>query len=214
MKRLTSGAAVVMMSLLAGCTGTDEPSTSSTPSSPATASMTDEEAHRKVPIDGTDAVPITWESLESPESEQVLAARRSLAFLYWERSETDWTPIIPIARHLVTEKHFQEVYEPFAGVTDFEDPLRGPLWIKLMGVEKTSPDVVRVNFCTDRGYWLRVKDEAKVREDPANLESIVVKLVQTGDGEPRWLTDMQIDNAGDRADQYGAQCTAWAKHKP
>jgi hypothetical protein len=218
--KLRAAAVLAVMTTLvtAGCTGSGEPEqagtpASSAPSGPATSSMTVEEAYRKLPLDGPANAPITWEKSPEPEPAEELAARRGLAFWYWERSSTDWTPIVPIGRFLFTDRFYQESLAPFADVTDNKEPSSGPLWVRTMGVEKTGPDQVRVTFCTDRGHW-RDADEPDVPQDRANLESYVLKFEQTGDGERRWLTDSLIDNAVDREAQYGAECTKWAQHRP
>ena len=218
--KLRAAAVLAVMTTLvtAGCTGPDQPSntgaaTPTTASSAAPSSMTIEEAYQKLPIDGPKNAPITWEKFQEPESAEELAARRSLALWYWERSATDWTTIVPIGRFLFTDRFYQQSLAPFADVTDNEEPSSGPLWVKTMGIEKTGPDQARVTFCTDRGHW-RDADEPDVPQDRANLESYVLKLEQTGDGERRWLTDSLIDNAVDREAQYGAECTKWAQHQP
>jgi hypothetical protein len=216
--RAAAGLAVMVALMTAGCTGSDEPpdvgaSASSAPTGPAPSSMTVEEAYRQLPIDGPENAPITWDKAPEPEPGEVLAARRSLAFWYWERSSTDWTTIIPIGRFLFTDRFYQQSLAPFADVTNNEEPSSGPLWVTTMGVEKTGPDQARVTFCTDRGHW-RDAGEPGVPEDRANLESYVLKYEQTGDGERRWLTDSLIDNAVDREEQYGAECTKWAQHRP
>ncbi|BEL05816.1 hypothetical protein Q0Z83_040070 [Actinoplanes sichuanensis] len=213
--------AAVVLTLLgvvvtAGCTDSDEPSNvgvsaSSDPGSTAS-SMTLEEAYRKLPIDGPANAPINWEKPQEPESEEVLAARRSLALWYWERSSTDWTEIVPIGRFLFTDRFYQQSLAPFADVTNNAKPSSGPLWVKTMGVEKTGTDQARVTFCTDRGHW-RDAGVTEVPHNRANLESYVLNYEQTGDGERRWLTDRLIDNAVDRTDQYGAECTKWAQHQ-
>jgi hypothetical protein len=176
--------------------------------------MTFEEAYRRLPMDGTRDLPITWDLSQVPDTEEVLAARRSLVLLYWEWSSTDWTPIVPIGRFLHTEEYYRKVLEPFADVTDSENPSKGPLWVKTMGVEKIGPDEVRVTFCTDLGHWRGIEDKPQVRKDRANLESYVVNRTQTGDGQRRWLVDRRFDNDGDRKPQYGAECTKWAQHQP
>ncbi|WP_433796348.1 hypothetical protein [Actinoplanes sp. CA-252034] len=216
--RATAVLAVTVALATAGCTDSDEPpapgpSASSAPSSPAPSSMTIEEAYRKLPIDGPTNAPITWERSQEPESEEVLAARRSLAFWYWQGSSTDWTPIVPVGRFLFTDRFYEQSLAPFADVTDNEEPSSGPLWVKTMGVEKTGQDEARVTFCTDRGHW-RDAGVTGVPQDRANLESYVLKHEQTGDGERRWLTDRLIDNAVDREARYGADCTKWARHQP
>ena len=221
MKRCAvASVAVTVVLTITGCTGTDEPTnggaspSSSAPGAPQS-SMTFEEAHRKLPMDGTEGSPITWELSGVPDNEQLLAARRSLAFSYWLRGSADWSAIVPIGRFLYTERHYQEVLAPFATVTASENQSAGPLWVKAMGVEETGTDQVRVTFCTDIGWWHRkTEDTRRAREDRANLESYVVKHVQSDDAERRWLTDVQIDNAGDREQQYGAQCKQWARHQP
>jgi hypothetical protein len=176
--------------------------------------MTFEEAYQKLPMDGTKDLPIVWDLSQVPDTEEVLAARRSLVFLYWEWSSTDWTSVIPIGRFLYTDKLYRLTLAPFADVTDNSNPSRGPLWVKTMGVEKIGPDQVRVTFCTDRGHWRGVEDKPEVRKNRANLESYVMKYVQTGDGESRWLADRHFDNDGDREPKYGAECTKWAQHQP
>ena len=220
MKRRAAAVLAVMMTLVtAGCTGSDEsPSTgapaSSASSGPAPSSMTFEEAYRKLPIDGTKDTPITWETPQEPDSEEVIAARRTLAFWYWHRSTTGWASTRPIAPFVFTDRLYQTALAPSADDTVNNDPSSGPLWVKTMGVEKTGPDQARVTFCTDRGHWRDAGDEPDVPQDRANLESYVLKLEQTGDGERRRLTDSLIDNAVDREAQYGAECTKWAQHQP
>ncbi|MDI6097236.1 hypothetical protein QLQ12_01255 [Actinoplanes sp. NEAU-A12] len=211
--------AVTVALATAGCTDSDEPtnvgaSASGVPSGAAPSSMTFEEAYRRLPMAGPENAPIIWDLSQTADTEEVLAARRSLAFWYWEGSSTDWTSIIPIGRLLFTDRFYQQSLAPFADVTNNEEPSSGPIWVKTMGVEKTGPDQVRVTFCTDRGHWRDADDEPGVRKDRANLESYVLKHEQTGDGERRWLTDSLIDNAVDREAQYGAECTKWAQHQP
>jgi hypothetical protein len=218
-KRRVAAVFIITTALVVtGCTDSDEPpnagtSASSAPSGPAPSSMTFEEAYAKLPIDGPANAPITWEKSPEPESEEVLAARRSLALWYWERSSTDWTAIVPIGRFLFTDRFYQQSLAPFADVTDNEKPSSGPLWVKTMGVEKTGSDQARVTFCTDRGHW-RDAGVTQVPENRANLESYILNYEQTGDGERRWLTDRLIDNAIDRKAQYGAACAKWAQHQP
>lgn len=190
------------------------PSPSSAPGA-AASSMTFEEAARTLPMDGTADLPISWDSSEIPDTEQLLAARRSLVFGYWLRSSLDWSPIVPLGRFLHTEKHYRETLAPFADVTDAENRSTGPLWVKVMGVEETGTDQVRVTFCTDIGWWHRsAENKQQVRKNRANLESYVLKNVRTGDGEPRWLADQRFNPDGDREAKYGAQCTKWAQHQP
>ncbi|MFI7598895.1 hypothetical protein [Actinoplanes sp. NPDC049681] len=175
--------------------------------------MTFDEAYRRVPMDGTKDVPITWDLAGAPVADEVLAARRSLAFMYWEGQATDWTPIIPIGRFLYTDEFYEKVLAPFANSSSVDNPLVGPIWVKFMGVEKNGPDQATVTFCTDHGYWRHAKDNPQVRKDRANLESYVMKNVETGDGEHHWRADRRIDNDGSREAQYGEQCEQWAQHK-
>ncbi|MEV4276450.1 hypothetical protein [Actinoplanes xinjiangensis] len=216
--RAAAVGAVTVALATAGCTGPEEPpNVDATPSGAASgaapSSMTFEEAYRRLPIDGPPNAPITWEKSPTADSDEVLAARRSLAFWYWQGSATDWTAIVPVGRFLFTDKFYQQSLAPFADVTDNEEPSSGPLWVKTMGVEKTGPDQARVTFCTDRGHW-RDAGVSEIPQDRANLESYLLKYEQTGDGERHWLTDSLIDNAVDREAQYGADCTAWARHRP
>jgi hypothetical protein len=206
--------AVVVGLAAAGCTGTDEPAVVTSPSAPGEMPMTYEDAYRKLPMDGTDDLPITWDLSKVPDTEEVLAARRSLVFTYWEWSSTDWTPIIPVGRLLFTDELYELTLAPFTDVTNSRNPSRGPLWVKTMGVEKVGSGQVRVTFCIDKGHWRGVEDKPEIRKDRANLESFTMKYVQAGDGEKRWLADRVNDNDVDREPQYGAECTKWAQHKP
>jgi hypothetical protein len=176
--------------------------------------MTAEEAYRKLPMDGTKDLPIAWDLSKVPDKDEALAARRSLVFNYWQRSSADWTPIIPIGWFLHTENFYKLTLAPFADVTDNGNPLRGPLWVKTMGVEKIGPDQARVTFCIDRGHSHGVHDKPEVPKDRANLESYTMKYVQTDDGASRWLADRANDNDVDREPKYGAECTKWAQHQP
>jgi hypothetical protein len=217
--RAAAVVAVTVALATAGCTGPDEPpKVDTTPSGAASgaaaSSMTFEEAYRRVPMDGIRDMPITWDLSGVPDTDEVLAARRTLAFWYWHRSTTDWASTHPIEPFLFTDRLYQQALAQFADTAVNDDPSRGPIWVKTMGVEKTGPEQARVTFCTDRGYWRDAGDEPGVPEDRANLESYVLKYEQTGDGERRWLTDSLIDNAVDREAQYGAECTKWAQHRP
>ncbi|WP_412749649.1 hypothetical protein [Krasilnikovia sp. M28-CT-15] len=176
--------------------------------------MTFEEAYRKLPMDGTKDLPITWDLSGAPDTDEVLAARRGLAFEYWLDQATDWTPIIPIGRFTVTEERYEKLLAPYAKISAAENPMIGPIWVKVMGVEKNGADQATVTFCTDHGYWRHAKDSPQVRKDRANLESYQMKNVESGDGEHHWRVDGLIDNDGTREAKYGAQCTKWAQHQP
>jgi hypothetical protein len=176
--------------------------------------MTFEEAYRKLPIDGTKDLPISWDLAGLPDTSEVLAARRSLAFIYWLKQSTDWRAAIPIGQYVYTKAYFRKVLAPSETATN-DNPSIGPIWVKVMGVERTGPDQATVTFCTDRGYWHRADEkDSKVREARANLESYVIKNVESGDGERHWLADRFIDNDGDRKSKYGTECTKWARHQP
>jgi hypothetical protein len=203
----------------AACTDDDPgaggttPSTAA-PSSAAIPAVTFEEAYRKIPMDGTKDVPVTWDLAGAPDSDEVLAARRGLAFMYWEGQSTDWTPVIPIGRFVFTEAYYDKFLAPFAMSSAVADPLIGPIWVKVMGVEQTGSGQTTVTFCTDHGYWHHAEEKNfTVRKDRANLESYVLANVESGDGERHWLTDRRIDNDGDREPKYGAACTKWAQHQ-
>ncbi|MFI5496161.1 hypothetical protein [Actinoplanes sp. NPDC051859] len=176
--------------------------------------MTFEEAVQKLPMNGTDKLPITWDQSDVREADDVLAARRGLVFLYWERSATDWVTIIPIGQFVYTERFYNEFLAPFATATP-DNPSIGPIWVKVMGVEKAGADQSTVTFCTDLGYWNEAEQKnPPIREGRANLESYVVEHVPTAEGEGRWLADRVIDKDGSREGQYGAECKKWAQHKP
>lgn len=215
MKRCAAALVAVLAILVtAGCTDTDEPVKPEPSTSRVPVSMTYDEAYRALPMDGTEKLPISWDLSQVQDTDEVLAARRSLVFLYWERSQTDWTPIIPIGRFLYTDDLYQLTLAPFADVTDNEDPATGPLWVKTMGVEMVGTDRATVTFCTDTGYWRRASDEPQVRKDRAILESYEMHYVQAGDGERRWLADRYFAKDVKRGPKYGAECTKWAQHQP
>lgn len=213
-------AAVVAVTVgltVVGCTG-DDPETGATtptagPSSAPALSMTFDEASRKLPMDGTKELPITWEVSAAEDTDEVLAARRGLAFLYWERASTDWAPMVALGPYFHTDKYFQASIAPYASGAE-TNPMLGHQWFKLMGVEKAGADEATVTFCGDIGLRRRA-DEKTVPARPKrwNLESYVVKNVMTGDGESHWLVDDRNDNDTDREGKYGAQCEAWAQHK-
>ncbi|MEV4640399.1 hypothetical protein AB0J80_23950 [Actinoplanes sp. NPDC049548] len=203
---------------VASCTDNrpaDKATPSATSSSAARSSMTFEEAYRRVPMNGTNDLPITWDLAGAPHTDEILAARRGLAFSYWLGQATDWAPLIPIGRFIYTEEHYEKFLAPFAKSSSNDNPLIGPIWVKVMGVEQNGPDQSTVTFCTDLGYWhnAEAKDRAQVRKERANLESYVMKNVKSGDGEQHWRVDRQIDKDGSRKARYGGQCTEWAQHK-
>ncbi|BCY08922.1 hypothetical protein L3i22_040100 [Actinoplanes sp. L3-i22] len=115
--------------------------------------MTFEEAYRKIPMDGIKDVPITWDLVGAPDTDEIIAARRSIAFTYWELQSTDRTPVIPIGRFVFTEAYYDKFLAPFAMSSAVEDPLIGPIWVKVMGVEQTGYSQTTVTFCTDLSYW-------------------------------------------------------------
>ncbi|GLW32524.1 hypothetical protein [Actinoplanes regularis] len=201
-----------------GCTGDNAPGAETTPSSASSSaagpSMTFEEAYRKVPMDGTKDLPITWDLAGAPDTGEVLAARRSLAYNYWLDQATDWTPIIPIGRFVYTEEFNEKFLAPYATTTS-DDPLVGPIWVKVMGVEQTGPDQARVTFCTDLGYWHHAQTkDAEVRAKRGTVQSYVMENVESGDGERHWLADRMLDPDVDRQAKYGTACTKWAQHQP
>lgn len=209
--------AAVMVGLAsASCTGEDPPAARTTPATPggATApSLTFEEAYRKIPMDGTRSLPITWELSGIPDVEAVLGARRALVFRYWELNAIDWTSVNPIGRFVYTERYYQEILAPFA-TSKSDNPSIGPMWVKVMGVENNSADQVTVTFCADLGYWHDAKQiNPKVRKDRENLESYVMQNVQSDDGERHWRADRLHDRDRVRAPKYGAECTKWSQHR-
>jgi hypothetical protein len=211
-------AALAVGLMSAGCTGDGPPTGATTPSATpggsAGSSMTFEEAYRKLPLDGTKDLPITWDLSGMPDTDAILAARRSLVFNYWEMGSTDWTTIIPIGRFTYTERYYQEFLAPFATSTS-DNPSVGPIWVKVMGIEQMGQDQSRVTFCTDLGYWHEARQKNPgARKGRANLESYVMENVQTGDGERHWLADRLIDKDVDREAKYGTECTKWAQHQP
>ncbi|GIE90748.1 hypothetical protein Are01nite_72280 [Actinoplanes regularis] len=203
----------------AGCTNDDPGGDATVPPSVASSSavapsMTFEEAYRKLPMDGTTDLPITWDLAGAPDTDEVLAARRSLAFIYWQMSSSDWSPITPIGRFLYTEEYFEKVFAPLANTTS-DNPSIGPIWVKPIGVEGTGADQATVIFCTDLGYWHEVEQKnPKVRTKRGTVQSYVMKNVESGDGERHWLADRVFDPDVDRQAKYGAECTKWALHQP
>lgn len=168
------------------------------PAEIAIPSLAFEEAQQKLPTDGTKDLPITWYLQGAPDTDEILAARQSLAYSYWLNQATDWTLIIPVGRFVYTEAYYEKLLAPYATTSAAENPLIGPIWVKVMGVEQTGTDQATVTFCTDLGYWRHTEDKPQVRKDRANLESYVLANVDSGDGERHWLTDRRIDNDGDR----------------
>jgi hypothetical protein len=165
-------------------------------------------------MDGTVDLPIRWELSEASDTEEVLAARRGLAYNYWLDQATDWSPIIPIGRFLYTEAYFEKVFAPFA-TTTLDNPYVGPIWVKVMGVERTGRDQATVTLCTDLGYWHRVDEKNfKVRAKRGTLQSYVMENVESGDGERHWLAGRVFDPDVDRQAKYGKECTKWAQHQP
>lgn len=216
--RAVAIAAVMTGLLVAGCTDTGKPTDEGGPStsapSVAASSMTFDEAYQQVPIDGVGDLKINWDVPREVDVDEVLAARRALTHIYWESQATDWTPIMTLAPFLFTERYFQQVLAGL-GSSGAGDPLIGPIWVRLMGVEKLGPDQARVTFCTDIGWWHEASNsKPQVRKDRARLESFVMENVQTGDGERRWLADQRWNPDADRRAQYGAACTKWAQHRP
>ncbi|GLY00649.1 hypothetical protein [Actinoplanes sp. NBRC 101535] len=200
----------------ASCTNEDPstPTPSSAPDNAATPSLTFEEAYQKLPMDGTERLPITWDLAGAPDTAVVLAARRSLAYEYWIGQSTEWAPVIAIGRYFYTDRHYEKFLAPFATTTS-DNPRTGPVWSKVMGVEQSSTDQATVTFCTDLGYWHDTKDtDFTVREKRGTIQSYVMENVESGDGERHWLADRVLDPDADREAKYGKACTAWARHKP
>ncbi|GAA0431673.1 hypothetical protein GCM10009531_21550 [Actinoplanes capillaceus] len=176
--------------------------------------MTFGEAYQQVPVDGVGHLKIHWDVPSETDVDEVLAARRALTHVYWGSQATDWTPIMATARFLFTDEYYQRVLAGL-GASGAGDPMIGPIWVKLMGVERLGPDQARVTFCTDIGWWREASDSTlQVRKDRANLESFVMRNVPTGDGEQHWLADQHWNPDADRRAKYGAVCTRWAQHQP
>ncbi|BCJ48337.1 hypothetical protein GCM10010168_77370 [Actinoplanes ianthinogenes] len=212
-----TGVAVTLGLATAGCTD-DDPGGDTAPSAAAPASaapsMTFDEAYQKVPLGGTKVLPITWDLAGAPDTGEVLAARRTLAYSYGLDQSTDWATSIPLGRYFYTDAYFEKVLAPFVTGTN-DNPSIGPLWVKVMGVDRAGPDQATVTFCNDIGYWHRADEKnAKIRKNRANLESYVMMNVESGDGEHHWLADRVFDPDGDRQAKYGAECTKWAQHQP
>ncbi len=213
--RVAAIVAVLTGLVVAGCTddGGDPPGSAS-PGLSAPPSMTFEEAYQRVPLDGTSGLKIFWELPEGADTDEVLGARRALAHVYWGSNAVDWTPVMATSRFLFTERYYQQVLAGLGG-SGAGDPYIGPIWVRFMGVEKLGPDQARVTFCTDIGWWFQSSwDKTDPRKDRANLESVVMENVTTGDGERRWLADQRWNPDADRAPEYGAQCSDWARHTP
>lgn len=216
MRRRTVAITAVMVGFMAaGCTN-PEKHPNVDPSNPSPSSMTFEEAYQKVPIDGVGDLKIHWDVPPAADTGEVLAARRSLAYNYWLPQATDWNPIIPLGRYLFTEWWYQKVLAGFETNAGSDDPSIGPIWVKFMGVDKLAPDQTRVTFCTDIGWWHETSENnPQVRKNRANLESLIMHNVPTGDGERHWLTNQHFNPADDeREAKYGAECTKWARHEP
>jgi hypothetical protein len=176
--------------------------------------MTFDEAYQQVPVDGVGDLKIYWDVPSEADVDETLAARRALTHVYWGSQATDWTPIMATARFLFTEEYYQRVLAGL-GTSGAGDPMIGPIWVKLMGVEKLGTDQARVKFCTDIGWWREASDSTpQVRKDRANLESFVMRSVPTGDGEQHWLADQHWNPDADRRAKYGAECAKWAQHQP
>ena len=191
------------------------PRPSATPGSAAAPSMTFEEAYRRLPMEGTKDLPITWELSGAPTTGEVLAARRGLVFFYWLLQATDWTSIIPVGRFVYSDRYYQKILAPVATTSDTENPSIGPLWIKYMGIEKTGPDRATVTFCSDLGYWHGAENkDFKVRKNRANIESYELQKIQPGDGAQRWVADRRLDPDVSRDPKYDAECRKWARHQP
>ncbi|WP_436532173.1 hypothetical protein [Actinoplanes sp. HUAS TT8] len=219
LKVLAAAVVAAAMGLtMVSCSGDDPPPDKPAPSAPAGAdgsSMTFDEAYRKVPMNGTAKLPISWELAGVPDVDDVLAARRSLAYSYWLYQEADWTSAIPLGKYVFTDRYYTKVLAPFATTSADSDPSVGPIWAKVMNVEKTGVDRSVVTFCTDVGYWHRASEKNPgVRKERGEVESYEMENVQTGDGGMRWLADRRLDPDPDRKAEYGAACADWAQHKP
>ncbi|GLY00647.1 hypothetical protein [Actinoplanes sp. NBRC 101535] len=203
--------AVAVALTIAGCTDDSQPTTEPV-ASPATPPLTFEEAYQQVPMDGTERLPITWELTGAPDTDEVLAARRSLAYEYWLSQATDWSPIIAVGRYFYTDEYYDRSLAPYA-TTVSDNPYTGPIWAKVMGVEQTGTDHATVTFCADLGYWHTAQSkDAKVREARGSVQSYVMENITSADGEGHWLTAQRLDPDVDRRTKYGAECTKWAKH--
>ncbi|WP_231956895.1 MULTISPECIES: hypothetical protein [unclassified Actinoplanes] len=220
-KALTAATLVTTVGLtLAACTVEHPRGDKTTPpaanGSAGTPSMTFDEAYRKVPMNGTANQPITWDVTSTPDTEEVLAARRSFAFLHWEKQATDWAPILPIGRYLYTDDYYASVFAPFITSTSpIEDPWAGPIWVKSVGVEQMAPDRQRVTFCADLGNWHHGSEKPYAAPGHRGvIQSYEMQNVESGDGERHWLTDRVFNPDIDRQAKYGSACTKWAVHKP
>ncbi|GLY00648.1 hypothetical protein [Actinoplanes sp. NBRC 101535] len=204
--------AVAVALTIAGCTDDSQPTTEPV-ASPATPPLTFEEAYQQVPMDGTERLPITWELTGAPDTDEVLAARRSLAYEYWLSQATDWGPIVTLGNYFYGDSHYDRFLAPFASTTS-DNPYVGPVWIRVMGVEQTGTDQATVVFCTDDGYLHESEDtDFTVRDKRASVQSYTMTNVASGDGERHWLAETRSNPDTGREAKYGKACTAWARHK-
>ncbi len=180
--------------MVAGCSPDTPPTPTPAPAASPTP-MSREEAYAAVPLDGTADTPITWDLTAVKESTKVLAARHGLAHLYWQWGATDWTPIIPVAEALYLHVFYEQSWEPFAGVTDFTEPVNGPLRVKAMGEDKTSEGFPVVTFCTDRSRW----------GDSGDRPVLETYLIHS---DARLGSYFVADE--DAEAKYRTQCTEWA----
>ncbi|HWS31938.1 MAG TPA: hypothetical protein VN408_04255 [Actinoplanes sp.] len=206
---LKAVAAVVMCLAAAGCTGDLDPPLEQTLPS-VSPSLTAEQAFARLPLDGTDQVPITWDLSGRKSADLLLGAQRGLAFLYWQWGSTDWTPIMPVGKIVHWGPYYEGRLSEFENVTDFQEPATGPLWVKLMGYDGED-----VTFCTDRGHWRDDEDSPGARTNRAQLETFsMTQEKRDSSGYKAWVVlDYDPLDAEMRA-KYQAACTKWAQHQP
>lgn len=190
---------------------------------PPAPSLSYEEAVALVPVEGTELVPLYWETPELADPELVEAmevARRFIAMEYYEWSLVDPVPVIHLYRYLITEEFFDFLFPPdpeqevvpYTRLEPNEDVGVGPVWVHIKEVNRLSTNRIQVDICRNGAWWApKSRQKFNPRTDPG--AAIWYEVVRGEvDGEPRWLVRW-VHFYGANT-QVAKECDGWATHTP
>lgn len=217
-----AAAAGICAVLMVGCTG-------AWPGSPVARSpsptgwgpdLSAEEAFTRIPLAGTDQVPLHWEVPDfdtEDVAEAVLAARRFQALSVYRYSQPAPDAEAYLYQWVATDRMIGVRFPDGPPDPDRPNPgqSRGPAWLRVLDTEQVGAAQVRVTICQDLGWLGEVDGSVDLpRHDRARHRHYAVVEQRPVDGSPHWL----VNQVWAEWELVGAalrhECEEWATHDP